>query len=53
MHHWKRWIGAVSLGSAAVAAFLLFPSRPGEGKMGNQIIIMSTASVRGEVSPCG
>ena len=41
------------LGTAAVLAFLIVPSRPALTKTGNQIMIISTASVRGEVSPCG
>lgn len=54
MMHWRRTAGAGFLGSAALAAFLFLPSRPGEGsKPGDQIMIISTASVRGEVSPCG
>ena len=53
MKHWRRYAGLAVLGTAASLAFLVFPSRPALTKTGNQIMIISTASVRGEVSPCG
>ena len=53
MFHWKRLLGVGAVG-AAVAMLLVLPSRPGEGsKPGSQVIILASASVRGEVSPCG
>ena len=53
MKHWKRVLGLAFLGMGAALAVLILPSRPALTKTGNQIMIISTASVRGEVSPCG
>jgi hypothetical protein len=53
MFQWKRLLGVGAVG-AAVATILILPSRPGEGsKPANQVIIIASASVRGEISPCG
>jgi hypothetical protein len=53
MSHWRRFAGLTFLGVIALGALLLIPSRPVQSKTGNQILIIATASVRGEISPCG
>jgi hypothetical protein len=45
------WLGALATMSAALLV-LLVPSR-GESQSGPQITVLSTASLNGEVSPCG
>ena len=53
MHEWRRIVGLGAV-LAAMVALLALPSRPGEGaKPGKQVIIIASASVRGEISPCG
>ena len=53
MKHWRRFAGLAVLGTGTALAFLIVPSRPALTKTGNQIMILATASIRGEVSPCG
>jgi hypothetical protein len=45
------WLGALS--GLTSAALLLLPAAQGESKGENKAVIIGTASVRGEVSPCG
>jgi hypothetical protein len=53
MHLWRKLLGLGGLGIAALLVLTL-PAQRGEGKAGgNQPIILSTASVNGEISPCG
>ena len=52
MRLWQKvlWLGV--MGGVAVGLFLLL-STPGESRGEASITIMATASVRGEISPCG
>ena len=53
MFTWRRLVGMAAVG-LAITAMLALPSRPGEGSNpGKQVIIIASASVRGEISPCG
>ena len=45
------WAGALGTLSAALLV-LLVPTR-GESQSGPQVTVLSTASLNGEVSPCG
>lgn len=45
------WLGA--LGGLTSAALMLFPAAPSESKGENKAVVIGTASVRGEVTPCG
>jgi hypothetical protein len=53
MHLWRKFLGIGGLGLLALLALLLVPARRGETKAGNQPTILATASLNGEVSPCG
>ena len=53
MKLWRKllWLGTLS--GVATSLFLTLTSSPGETKNEKKATVMSTASLRGEVSPCG
>ena len=53
MKLWRKvlWLGTLS--GIATSLFLVLTSSTGETKDEKSATVMSTASLRGEVSPCG
>jgi hypothetical protein len=45
------WLTAVA--GVTSGALLLLPAAQSESKGGNKAVVIATASVRGEVTPCG
>lgn len=53
MKFWRKSLWLAMIAGVATAVFVTIPPSKGETQSGIQATVIATASVRGEVTPCG
>lgn len=53
MKHWRKFLWLAMITGVTTSVFVTVPPGEGESQSGVQATVIATASVRGEVTPCG